>query len=405
VARAADAPFVLLVESHKDPDQERALLFQAPEQLIACRQPGQVLDALQLVERAVGRGRYVAGFMAYEAGHGLQPKLLGLTPRASEEHALWFGVFEQRRELQGREVGAWLAARAGSAPAAVSKLVLDRDRPQFYGDFAKIQGHLRAGDSYQVCQSLRARFDVQGSAVALFQRLRAAQVTPYSALIDTGEYSIVSLSPELFFRKTGGRIELKPMKGTARPGNDPAEDAELAERMRQDPKTRAENVMIVDMLRNDIGRLAKPGSVRVPELFAVERFDSVLQMTSTIEAQVEVELGVASLMQSLFPSGSVTGAPKLRTMQLIHELEPSARGIFCGSIGYVTPDNDACFNVAIRSLFVDRQGKGRLGIGSGIVIDSDRDAELDECLLKARFVSESVGDQMPVVPPVGARRD
>jgi len=195
------------------------------------------------------------------------------------------------------------------------------------------------------------------------------------------------------------------MKGTARPGNDPAEDAELAERMRQDPKTRAENVMIVDMLRNDIGRLAKPGSVRVPELFAVERFDSVLQMTSTIEAQVEVELGVASLMQSLFPSGSVTGAPKLRTMQLIHELEPSARGIFCGSIGYVTPDNDACFNVAIRSLFVDRQGKGRLGIGSGIVIDSDRDAELDECLLKARFVSESVGDQIPVVPPVGARRD
>jgi para-aminobenzoate synthetase/4-amino-4-deoxychorismate lyase len=159
--------------------------------------------------------------------------------------------------------------------------------------------------------------------------------------------------------------------------------------MRADPKTRAENVMIVDLLRNDIGRLAKPGSVRVPELFGVERFDSVLQMTSTIEAEVDEAVGLCSLMRSLFPSGSVTGAPKLRTMQLIHELEPSARGIFCGSIGYVTPGNDACFNVAIRSLFVDRAGQARLGVGSGIVIDSDADAELDECLLKARFVSEA----------------
>ena len=391
MARVADAPFVLLVEGHKDPDQERALLFQAPQQLICCRQPGDVLAALQLAESAVKSRRYVAGFMAYEAGYGLQPKLLSLTPRACAEHALWFGVFENQRELRGREVNAWLAARAGNEPASVSGLSLDRDRAQYRADFAQIQAHLHAGDSYQVCQSLRAHFDVHGSPTALFQRLRAAQVTAYSALIDTGEYSLVSLSPELFFRKTGGKVELKPMKGTARPGRDAAEDAELAERMRQDPKTRAENVMIVDMLRNDIGRLAKPGSVRVPELFGVERFDSVLQMTSTIEADVDPELGLTSLMQSLFPSGSVTGAPKLRTMQLIYELEPSARGIFCGSIGYFTPDNDACFNVAIRSVFVDRHGKGRLGVGSGIVVDSDSDAELDECLLKARFVSDATG--------------
>ena len=391
MARVADAPFVLLVESHKDPDQERALLFQAPQRLIHCRRPSDVLGALQLAESAVQQGRYVAGFLAYEAGYGLQPKLLGLAPDAIEEHALWFGVFDRQRELRGREVGAWLAARAGDQPASVSQLGFDRDREQYRSDFERIQAHLHAGDSYQVCQSLRARFRVHGSAVALFQRLRAAQVTPYSALIDTGEYSLLSLSPELFFRKVGGRVELKPMKGTARPGKDAAEDAELAERMRQDPKTRAENVMIVDMLRNDIGRLAKPGSVRVPELFGVERFDSVLQMTSTILAEVAPELGLTSMMQSLFPSGSVTGAPKLRTMQLIRQLEPTARGIFCGSIGYVTPDNDACFNVAIRSLFVDQQGQGRLGVGSGIVVDSDSDAELDECLLKARFVSDAVG--------------
>jgi para-aminobenzoate synthetase / 4-amino-4-deoxychorismate lyase len=391
VAPAAEAPFVLLVESHRDPDQERALLFQSPRKLICCRQPSEVNGALQLLESAVSDGCYVAGFLAYEAGYGLASKLLRLGAPVCEEHALWFGVFDARRELRGRAVAAWLAERAGVVPAAVSRLRFERDRQQYRADFERIQAHLRAGDTYQVCQSLRARFDVQGSAVALFQRLRAAQATPYSALIDTGEYSIVSLSPELFFRKQRGTVELKPMKGTAASGMDAAEDARIAERMRSDPKTRAENVMIVDLLRNDIGRLAKPGSVQVPELFGVERFDAVLQMTSTIVAEVDEAVGLSSLMQSLFPSGSVTGAPKLRTMQLIHELEPSARGIFCGSIGYVTPGNDACFNVAIRSLFVDRAGKARLGVGSGIVVDSDGDAELDECLLKARFVSDAAG--------------
>jgi para-aminobenzoate synthetase/4-amino-4-deoxychorismate lyase len=389
VAPAVDAPFVLLVESHRDPDQERALLFSAPRRLISCRTPGDVLGCLQLLEREVQQGAFVAGFLAYEAGYGLLPKLARTAAPTSLEHALWFGVFENRRELAGREVAAWLGERAGSEPATVSTLAFDRDQQQYRADFSRIQAHLRAGDSYQVCQSVRARFEVRGSAAALFARLRARQRTPYSALIDTGEYSIASLSPELFFRKQRGKVELKPMKGTSAAGRDAAADAQIAERMRADPKTRAENVMIVDLLRNDIGRLAKPGSVQVPELFAVERFDSVLQMTSTITAEVEPALGIAALMQALFPSGSVTGAPKLRTMQIIHELEPSARGIFCGSIGYVTPDNDACFNVAIRSLFVDRTGQGVLGLGSGIVVDSKADAELDECLLKARFVSDA----------------
>ena len=389
MARVADAPFVLLVESHRDPEQERALLFEAPERLIACRSPHEVPAALRLVEAAVQNGRYVAGFMAYEAGYGLMPKLHDVNVPALDEHAVWFGVFERQQELRGRAVGAWLAERAGREPASVSRFGFERDLADYADDFARIQAHLHAGDSYQVCQSVRARFDVRGSATALFQRLRAAQVTRYSALIDTGEYSLVSLSPELFFKKQRGLVQLKPMKGTAKPGRDAAEDARLAEGMRQDVKTRAENVMIVDLLRNDIGRLAKPGSVRVPELFAVERFDSVLQMTSTIEAEVDPALGVGSLMHSLFPSGSVTGAPKLRTMQLIYELEPTARGIFCGSIGYVTPDNDACFNVAIRTLFVDRAGKGRLGVGSGIVVDSDCAAEFEECRLKARFVSDA----------------
>jgi para-aminobenzoate synthetase / 4-amino-4-deoxychorismate lyase len=394
VARAADPPFVALLESHAEPSRERALVFGAPRQVIACRRPSEVRACLAAAERAVADGCYVAGFLAYEAGYGLQDKLATLALPEPREHALWLGVFDDVRELRGAQVAAFFA---GHGPASVSELRFDRSAAEYARDFARIQGYLRAGDSYQVCQSLRARFELRGSALGLCERLRRAQPTSYSALIDTGEYSIVSLSPELFFRKTGGRVELKPMKGTAAPGKDAAEDAAIAEGMRQDPKTLAENVMIVDLLRNDIGRLAQPGSVRVPELFAVERFASVLQMTSTVTAEVEPALGLGRLMEALFPSGSVTGAPKLRTMQIIHELEPTARGIFCGSIGYVTPRNDACFNVAIRSLFVDRAGQGVLGVGSGVVVDSVAEAELAECHLKARFLSDAVSGRDPAL--------
>lgn len=384
MARAADAPFVLLLESHAEPSRERALWFTRPLRVVSCRAPSEVRGALRLADRAVSEGHYVAGFLAYEAGYGLHPKLALLTPRAPREHVLWLGVFERAEELTGAAVTELLA---GAGAAAVSPLRFERGAAGHAADFATIQEYLRAGESYQVCQSLRAHFDVRGSALSLFERLRRAQPTAYSALVDTGEYSILSLSPELFFRKQGGRIELKPMKGTAAPGHELAEDARIAEGMRRDPKTRAENLMIVDLLRNDIGRLAKLGSVRVPELFSVERFASVLQMTSTITAEVDRSLGLTPLMEALFPSGSVTGAPKLSAMRIIHELEPSPRGIFCGSIGYATPRNDACFNVAIRSLCVERDGQGVLGVGSGVVVDSSAEAEHAECLLKARFLS------------------
>ncbi len=389
MAGAADAPYVLLVESHREQERERALLFEAPERVLCCRRPSEVEAVLGLAEAAVAAGRFVAGFLAYEAGYGLSPKLSGVACEATPEHVAWFGVFERARELRGHELDAWLRERAAGGEATLSALRFDRDAEQHRADFERIQAHLRAGDSYQVCQSLRAHFELRGAPAALFQKLRAKQITAYSALIETGEYAIVSLSPELFFRKRGGRVQLQPMKGTAAPGRSAAEDAAIAEQLRTDPKTRAENVMIVDLLRNDIGRLAKAGNVRVPELFAVERFDSLLQMTSTIEAEVDPQLGLLELMRALFPSGSVTGAPKLRTMQLIHELEPTPRGIFCGSIGYVTPDNDACFNVAIRSACVRLSGAGVLGIGSGVVVDSTSDSELAECRLKARFLSRA----------------
>jgi para-aminobenzoate synthetase / 4-amino-4-deoxychorismate lyase len=385
VARAVEPPFVLLVESRRSPLAERALLYRQPLSVIACRDHLQVPACIERAEAATRAGHHVAGFLAYEAGYGLHPKLSGLVVPASPEHVLWLGVFAGVEELRGAEVSAWLA-RWGSAPARVTSFGVDRTREQYAAELARVHELLRAGETYQVCHSLRAHFRVEGSAAALFQRLRAQQRTEYSALVDTGEYSLLSLSPELFFRKRGGRVELKPMKGTAPSGPDDAADEQAAAAMRSDPKTRAENVMIVDLLRNDIGRLALAGSVQVPELFAVERFDRVLQMTSTITADVDPALGLSALLGALFPSGSVTGAPKLRTRRIIWELERRARGIFCGSIGYVSPDGDACFNVAIRSLLLEPTGEGVLGIGSGVVVDSTNDAEYDECLLKARFL-------------------
>jgi para-aminobenzoate synthetase/4-amino-4-deoxychorismate lyase len=387
VARAAETPFVLLVESHADPARERALLFERPQRLLTCREPSEVAACLREADAALRSGAYVAGFLAYEAGYGLHPKLAGLSRAAPTEHLVWLGVFSDLLELRGNSVGALLAATARGDRAVVSELRFDRDRAAHRRDFERIQSHLVAGDSYQVCQSLRGRARVEGDHALLFERLRARQRTRYSALIETAEYSILSLSPELFFRKRGEHVWLEPMKGTAPATDDPAENAARVRALREDPKTRAENVMIVDLLRNDIGRLARPGRVTVPELFAIERFDEVLQMTSTIAAEIDPALGLYDLMRALFPSGSITGAPKLRTMEIIAELEQAPRGIFCGSIGYAAPNGDACFNVAIRSLCVARDGEAVLGVGSGVVVDSTSDAEYEECMLKARFLA------------------
>jgi para-aminobenzoate synthetase/4-amino-4-deoxychorismate lyase len=379
---------VVLVESRPEREQERALWFRAPERVISCRSASDVRACLELAERARASGRFLAGFLAYEAGYGLLPTLAELDDRPRSAHALWLGVFESVEELRGAAVDDRLRERAGDAARVASAPAFNRDRAGYAADFERIQSSLHAGDSYQICHSLRARFHVEGSPWALFRTLRQRQRTEYSAVIDTGEYAVVSLSPELFFRKRGSSLELQPMKGTAAAGRDAAEDARIAQAMREDPKTRAENVMIVDLLRNDVGRLARPGSVRVPELFGVGRWGNVLQMTSRIVAEVDPELALERLLEALFPSGSVTGAPKLRTMQLIHGLEQSSRGIFCGSIGYVAPNNDACFNVAIRSLLIEPNGATELGVGSGVVVDSQSDAEFEECLLKASFVAE-----------------
>jgi para-aminobenzoate synthetase/4-amino-4-deoxychorismate lyase len=223
--------------------------------------------------------------------------------------------------------------------------------------------------------------------VALYERLCLAQRSAFCAYVDPGEgRTIVSASPELFFRANGRELELRPMKGTRPRGRWPDEDRALAEELAASPKDRAENLMIVDLLRNDAGRVAEFGSVRVERLYQVERYETVHQMTSTLRARLRRDAGLADVFRALFPCGSVTGAPKVRTMQIIRELEPSPRGVYCGAIGFVSP-GEAVFSVGIRTLLLDAEaGTAELGVGSGITYDSDAAAEYRECWAKAAFV-------------------
>jgi len=248
---------------------------------------------------------------------------------------------------------------------------------------------IRAGEVYQINFTDVVSASVQGTPAALYARLRAAQPVAYGALLNTGYEHLLSLSPELFFRRDGSRLWTRPMKGTIRRGRTATEDAAHHAWLANDAKSRAENLMIVDLLRNDLSMCCTPGSVRVPALFATEQHPSVIQMTSTVEGHLRSGISYEALFRALFPCGSITGAPKLRAMQHIRRLEREPRGAYCGAIGYLAPDDRAVFSVAIRTLSI-REGQARMGTGSGIVWDSDADDEYDECLLKARFLEDAV---------------
>ncbi|HEX5930836.1 MAG TPA: aminodeoxychorismate synthase component I, partial [Methyloceanibacter sp.] len=269
----------------------------------------------------------------------------------------------------------------------ISDLTLSWTRDDYDRAFAKVRDYIAAGDVYQINLTLKYRFAFASDPVALYAALRRQQRVAYGALIHTGELDVLSLSPELFFRREGKHISTRPMKGTAQRGRTPREDARLKTWLAVDEKQRAENLMIVDLLRNDLGRVAKIGSVEVTDLFTVETYRSVHQMTSGITAELRSDMGLKDLLRALFPCGSVTGAPKVHAMEIIRELEAEPRGVYTGAIGHIAPSGDAQFNVAIRTVVL-AGAKGEMGIGSGIVADSKAESEFDECLLKAHFLTK-----------------
>jgi len=354
-------------------------MFEDPAEVIQACRPEEVVDALNRIEKCVERGCHCAGFLAYEAATGIDPTLATLSPSAGMP-LVWFGVFSQRREIRAGLWGQDDSFSIGPWDSSIS-------RSEYDEAIARIREWIAAGDTYQVNYTFRRRAPFSGNTGGFYRALCRAQGAAYSAFLDTGRHQILSASPELFFQIRGRQIVTRPMKGTAARGRWIEEDEAAARTLTQSAKERAENLMIVDLMRNDLGRVAVTGSVDVPSLFDVERYETVWQMTSTVRARLRESIGLVDLFRALFPSGSVTGAPKIHTMELIREMESTPRGIYTGAIGYVSPNDEAAFSVAIRTVVVDREtGVAECGVGGGITFDSASAAEFEECEIKTRFL-------------------
>ncbi|MEI9989240.1 MAG: aminodeoxychorismate synthase component I [Rhizomicrobium sp.] len=338
-------PTVILDDA--TPGAERLLRFGAPEAIVQARRPDEVAPALARIEAALAAGRHVAGWFGYELGYALEPHLAPLRWPDDGSPLLWFGVFDAPQAVSRADLAA--AGRAYAGP-----LRHEWDEAAYERRFARVHGYIGAGDIYQANLSFRSRFAFAGDPLALYLRLRDRAQAAHGAYLDDGERRILSLSPELFFRiSPQGRIAARPMKGTAPRGTDELSDARAKAALAASPKDRAENLMIVDLVRNDIGRLALIGSVAVEDLFAVETYPTLHTMVSTVTARLKPATRVEQIVRALFPCGSITGAPKIRAMQIIRELEQSPRGLYCGAIGHFAPDGSASFNVAIRTITIE----------------------------------------------------
>lgn len=375
-------PHVLIDDAR--PGQESLRRYRKPLGVIAAWAPEEVPGALSRLEEVVRSGRHAAGYFSYELGYVLEPRLALLLPASRQVPLLWFGVFESVETLSGTAVRATLRDNVTGRGYA-GALVHEWSRDEYGARYGRVHDYIEAGDIYQANLSFRSRFAFHGDALALYLTLREQSAAAHGAFLCDGERQILSLSPELFFDlSANGSLTARPMKGTAPRGSDALSDNAARRALADSAKDRAENLMIVDLLRNDLGHVAQIGSVGVENLFAVETYPTLHTMTSTVTAKARPHTSVAAIVAALFPCGSVTGAPKIRAMEVIRELETSPRGIYCGAIGYFSPDGSARFNVAIRTLTL-RGASGELGIGGGIVQDSRADGEYAECLLKARY--------------------
>lgn len=426
-----NAPTVFALLDETTPEgftRARSRLYTGHAGTLVCHDASDWPQLLARLQDLLEAGLYAVPVLSYELGE----QLLGVAQRRPERKLdaplAQVLLFERYEALDTAQVDDWLRARAqetDEGPAGVAAMRANVDEAGFARAIEKIRDYIAAGDTYQVNYTYRLRFDAFGSMYALYARLRARQPVPYGALVGLPDgRALLSLSPELFVRHDSGRLLARPMKGTAPAFDDDAapdadaKNAARAKALSEDPKNRAENLMIVDLLRNDLGRVARTGSVGVPALFEVRRYGSVLQMTSTIQAQLRRDATLADVFGALYPCGSITGAPKRRTMEIIHELEPAARGIYTGAIGWIDPPSpaltptssrvgDFCLSVPIRTLTLMRPQNGvrhgELGVGAGIVYDSEAGAEWNECRLKARFLT-GLANQFDIFETMAATR-
>ena len=382
---AAVTALIDFAQPQGGPGERLRCAFGAPLRVLRVDEPAEVGLLLQQVQAESAAGRWCVGFVAYEAAPAFDA---ALCVHATEGPLAWFAVFDQALEWSTDCELPPGAAKAAHQPAKAS-WGSGLDRAAFARDIEAIQSAIAAGDCYQINHTAQLKGELlQGSALALYAALRRAQPGGYSAYLDAGEAQLLSVSPELFFDWDGSRLLVRPMKGTAARGATPAQDQAQAQALRASVKERAENVMIVDLIRNDLSRVAQPFSVKVPELFTLQALPTVWQMTSDVTADSRPGTTLAEVFAALFPCGSITGAPKVQAMRLIHELEPAPRGAYCGAIGVVRPGGHATFNVAIRTVVAQGQVLS-CGIGSGITAGASVEGEWQEWRHKRAFLDRA----------------
>ncbi|WP_343518169.1 aminodeoxychorismate synthase component I [Sphingomonas sp.] len=384
------APFVLLDDAR--PGGADARLYRDPVRIVAAHAPGEVRNALAALDAARRERLHAAGYLAYEAGHALESKLG--TPASAGGPLLWFGLFESYETVAAADVPVLLPDPRGAW--------IGRPRPRigradYDAAFARVHDWIEAGDIYQANLTFRASVRLLGDPLAAYAAIRGRAAAGYGGIVWTGEDWLLSFSPELFFALRDGELIARPMKGTTPRGATPEADAAAKAALASDPKQRAENLMIVDLMRNDLTRIAQPGSVHVPELFKVETYPTLHTMVSTVSARLAEGTSIGEVIAATFPCGSVTGAPKIRAMEVIGAVEADARGPYTGSIGRIDAAEEsgsagAAFNVAIRTLHLPAGGEtASIGLGSGVVADSRAGEEWDECLAKGAFLTRGQG--------------
>ncbi|MFZ2628436.1 MAG: bifunctional anthranilate synthase component I family protein/class IV aminotransferase [Rugosibacter sp.] len=409
--------FVLLDDNEASAEQPRSRLYTGHVTTLLCQHAAEFPALLAQMQALQMQGLHAVGLFTHELGVALQG--IELPPGQTGQELAQILLFKDCRHLSADETDDWLGRRAtqeGDTTAGVIGLTPSVTEAEFSEAIAQIHRYIEAGDTYQVNYTYRLHFAAYGSLVALYRRLRARQAVPFGALIALADgRAVLSFSPELAVQHVAGRLSALPMKGTAAAADDAVENAARAAALAADPKNRAENLMIVDLLRNDLGRIAQLGSVSVADLFRVSRYGRVLQMTSTVEADVDPTLNLAQVLTALLPFGSVTGAPKHRTLEIIRQLEPTPRGYYTGAIGWFDAPpagrllGDFCLSVPIRTLLLDapdmaRQRAGEMGVGAGIVHDSVALAEFAECHLKMDFLT-GLGHEFALFETMRATQD
>ncbi len=363
----------------------REVLFENPSATLVAHTPDELDQLISEAERQHKEGQWLAGYFSYEAGMHFEEKLKPLLPEKRNVPLARIGVFECPSDNK-------LPDKPGNLEKAFfSEPIPDWEFQAYEKKFDQLTHHMMMGDCYQGNLTFKMNCQWEGSPLELFNRLKEIQPVGHAALVNLGGPVILSRSPELFFKVDGeGWIESRPMKGTAPRGKTTSEDEEIKETLRNDPKNLSENVMIVDLLRNDISRISKAGSVHVPELYELQTYATVHQLISRVRGKLKPKTTLADILCALFPCGSVTGVPKIRAMEILSDLESGPRDVYCGAIGWIEPSGQMQFNVPIRTITLYENGQARFNVGGGVTLGSTAKSEYEECLVKAKFIKKLI---------------